>query len=131
MTANTKAGDIFIYGLVAALLVCVCALFYVCYAEAPAYIAWDASQFMHTAKVSRYLNNGSSIEHKYVTLKAAKVCNGYSADPPAKTCAFRLDEVDDLNYSYRIKEYDRDGKQVADSLCTPMNTRWQCLPAVR
>ena len=98
-------------------------------AEPPAYISWDASQFMNTAKVTRYLNNGSSIERKYITLKAKKACNGWSSS--SQLCAFRLDEVDDLNYSYRIREYDRDGKQVSDLFCTPLNTRWQCLATIK
>jgi hypothetical protein len=105
---------------------CVCT-----FADAPRYINWDASQFFVKAKVTRYLNNGSSIEHRYMTLKAKKVCNGWNADPPVQTCGFQLETMDDLTYSYRIREYDRDGRQVKDSVCTPMNTRWQCLPSVR
>jgi len=101
------------------------------FADAPRYIAWDASQFFVKAKVTRYLLNGSSIEHRYITLKAAKVCNGYVADPPVQTCGFQLETMDDLAYSYRIREYDRDGRQVKDTMCTPMHTRWACAPTAR
>jgi len=124
--------DIIFWGIV---VVCAILLFGVAWtivvAEPPAYVAWDASQFMVKAKVTRYLIDGSGIEHKYQTFKAGKVCNGYISNPPAKTCGFQLSEMDDLNYSYRIKEYDAEGKQLRDSICSPMQTRWQCLPVVR
>jgi len=124
--------DVLFWGIV---VVCAILLFGVAWtivvAEAPRYIAWDASQFMAKAKVTRYLLNGSSIEHRFVTVKARSVCNGWIADPPVQTCALRLDDTEDLEYSYRIREFDASGKQVADRTCVPMETRWQCLPTVR
>ena len=133
-TMKKSIDDIIFWGIV---VVCAILLFGIAWTivvaapEPPAYIAWDASQFMVKAKVTRYLNGGSSIEHKYQTLKASKVCNGYISNPPAKTCSFQLNEVDDLLYSYRIREYDAEGRQLRDSLCSPMTTRWQCLPVVK
>ena len=125
------ADKVFFWGLAAfGVLLLISVFCAYAFADAPRYIAWDASQFFVKANVTRYLNNGSSIEHKYLTLKAAKVCNGYVADPPVQTCGFQLETMDDLAYSYRIREYDRDGRQVKDSLCTPMHTRWACAAMV-
>ena len=103
-------------------------------AEPPARIEWNASQFMEKAKVTRYLLNGSSIERRYDTLKAAKACNGWVNLPdtvPAKTCALLLDSMEDLAYAYRIREYDRDGREVADRTCHPMRAGWDCKPTVK
>jgi hypothetical protein len=126
------ASEIFFWSFAAVgLLVLLLWVYTVALADAPRYIAWDASQFFVKAKVTRYLLNGSSIEHRYITLKAARVCNGYVADPPVQTCGFQLETMDDLAYSYRIREYDRDGRQVKDTMCTPMHTRWACAPTAR
>jgi len=98
-------------------------------AEPPRSLEFSGNQFMVKAKVTRYLCNGSGIEHSFASVQAKNVCNGWNrleTGQTLQTCAIQLQTPKDLEFDYRIKQYDQQGTLVLDILCQPMENSWAC-----